>query len=504
MVERGLWGGALEGRAMDNEATESTISISSMEMLSIGGFGLMFAWLFVCLFRLFCEYPPDVASATRDLTQLFAFAAMPLGFLVLHFRAKESSFNLFSKPMVICSAAFAVVQPVVALVMYQGVDVPIAIVCVANFLAGCAAASINLAWLDVGSRLNLNRHNRFTGLSLFAGGLLFVLVAFGPAVMQPVFGLVFVLASVGLLVYSTRHAPGNDTRAPLESIANPWQFAKEIEPSFFMFGVVFALTFVFLFNNGSEAVLLGLISSLVGSLVVVVLSIADRELSIIVFQRILVVITVASCIVLPFVETAGQIVCSCVVVAAWAMFKAVNQAFIIKKSVIAHDAPLFRQAPLRLFFPSCGFACGWVLAAVFTFAFGVHSDVFIYLRLGVAIVLVLTIMVFFPDASHHPVDGQMPAEQKVTTTVITVDKSESELFEARCAAVAKLYQLSPRESEILVFLAKGRNAAYIQEELVISPHTVKSHIYNIYRKLDIHSQQKLMDFVEEFPLDDRS
>jgi len=67
--------------------------------------------------------------------------------------------------------------------------------------------------------------------------------------------------------------------------------------------------------------------------------------------------------------------------------------------------------------------------------------------------------------------------------------------------VAKLYQLSPRETEIIALLAKGRNAAYIQEALVISPHTVKSHIYNIYRKLDIHSQQKLMDFVEDFPLE---
>ena len=58
-----------------------------------------------------------------------------------------------------------------------------------------------------------------------------------------------------------------------------------------------------------------------------------------------------------------------------------------------------------------------------------------------------------------------------------------------------------READILAYLAKGRNAAWIQEELTISPHTVKSHIYNIYRKLDIHSQQKLMSFVEEFPLD---
>lgn len=30
---------------------------------------------------------------------------------------------------------------------------------------------------------------------------------------------------------------------------------------------------------------------------------------------------------------------------------------------------------------------------------------------------------------------------------------------------------------------------------------MKSHIYSIYRKLDIHSQQKLMDFVEDYPID---
>ena len=69
--------------------------------------------------------------------------------------------------------------------------------------------------------------------------------------------------------------------------------------------------------------------------------------------------------------------------------------------------------------------------------------------------------------------------------------------------MAELYQLSPRETDILKFLAKGRNAAYIQSKLTISPHTVKSHIYSIYRKLDIHSQQKLMDFVEEFPVEEQ-
>ena len=45
-------------------------------------------------------------------------------------------------------------------------------------------------------------------------------------------------------------------------------------------------------------------------------------------------------------------------------------------------------------------------------------------------------------------------------------------------------------------LAKGRNAAYIAENLGVSPATVKSHIYHIYQKLGVNSQQNLIDIVD--------
>ena len=47
-------------------------------------------------------------------------------------------------------------------------------------------------------------------------------------------------------------------------------------------------------------------------------------------------------------------------------------------------------------------------------------------------------------------------------------------------------------------LAHGRNAAYIQEKLVLSRNTVKTHVQNIYAKLGVHSQQELIDVVESF------
>ena len=63
-------------------------------------------------------------------------------------------------------------------------------------------------------------------------------------------------------------------------------------------------------------------------------------------------------------------------------------------------------------------------------------------------------------------------------------------------AVADGYNLSERQTEILKYLAQGRNAEHIRKELYISHNTAKSHIYSIYRKLRVHSQQELIDMVE--------
>lgn len=42
---------------------------------------------------------------------------------------------------------------------------------------------------------------------------------------------------------------------------------------------------------------------------------------------------------------------------------------------------------------------------------------------------------------------------------------------------------------------QGNTLARVQEELVISEGTAITHRRNIYRKLDVHSKQELIDFV---------
>ena len=65
----------------------------------------------------------------------------------------------------------------------------------------------------------------------------------------------------------------------------------------------------------------------------------------------------------------------------------------------------------------------------------------------------------------------------------------------RCERMAEQRGLTQRESDVLVLLARGNNAAHIEQKLCISHNTVKYHARNVYRKLDVHSQQELIDLM---------
>jgi len=51
-------------------------------------------------------------------------------------------------------------------------------------------------------------------------------------------------------------------------------------------------------------------------------------------------------------------------------------------------------------------------------------------------------------------------------------------------------ELTPREQEVLALLAKGQTNQEISDALFIEVGTVKNHVHNIFRKLDIHERQQ--------------
>ncbi|MDR0285780.1 MAG: helix-turn-helix transcriptional regulator [Propionibacteriaceae bacterium] len=61
--------------------------------------------------------------------------------------------------------------------------------------------------------------------------------------------------------------------------------------------------------------------------------------------------------------------------------------------------------------------------------------------------------------------------------------------------VAEQFRLSNREKEIVGLLGRGYTAAIVAEKLVISPHTVNTHVQHIYEKLGIHKRSELITYL---------
>jgi DNA-binding CsgD family transcriptional regulator len=72
---------------------------------------------------------------------------------------------------------------------------------------------------------------------------------------------------------------------------------------------------------------------------------------------------------------------------------------------------------------------------------------------------------------------------------------EKPRFVDLCNVIDETYNLTQRESEILPYLAQGREAKYIADELYISESTVRTHIKHILEKTGAPSKQGLIDFV---------
>ena len=74
-------------------------------------------------------------------------------------------------------------------------------------------------------------------------------------------------------------------------------------------------------------------------------------------------------------------------------------------------------------------------------------------------------------------------------------------FQRKCAIIGEYYGLTRREVDVFRLIAAGRNSTRIQEELSISAGTVNTHSHHIFQKLDVHSQQEVIDLFQHADLD---
>lgn len=84
------------------------------------------------------------------------------------------------------------------------------------------------------------------------------------------------------------------------------------------------------------------------------------------------------------------------------------------------------------------------------------------------------------DAVHVAAAGGSPMNAFIARRVLTVF--------SKLARPAPEYGLTDREREILHLAVEARTKRQIADMLILSPHTVDSHLRSIYHKLQVHSR----------------
>ena len=106
---------------------------------------------------------------------------------------------------------------------------------------------------------------------------------------------------------------------------------------------------------------------------------------------------------------------------------------------------------------------------------------------GVAMLLALLLAVMFERPAFAWAEIR-PGKQ--------ADMGSSPNYEQLMGLVGARYDLSPREIEVLALIGRGHTRQNVADTLGVSLQTAKTHVARIYHKLDVHSQQEMLDVLE--------
>jgi DNA-binding NarL/FixJ family response regulator len=100
----------------------------------------------------------------------------------------------------------------------------------------------------------------------------------------------------------------------------------------------------------------------------------------------------------------------------------------------------------------------------------------------------------YVDAISELANGGAVLSSNIALKVMSFIKKEQQTNEQKARKAKEDFSLSSRELEILTAIVEDLTDHEIGEKLFISPHTVRTHIKNIYKKLHVHSRASAVRF----------
>ena len=140
---------------------------------------------------------------------------------------------------------------------------------------------------------------------------------------------------------------------------------------------------------------------------------------------------------------------------------------------------------------SAGLAVGSILAISLLHA-QLASGQFLIVNLTLVVLCIIVTVIVFPENKLN--DLILPVEEESAEEA--AERTRRARWKHACQEVAANSELTTRETEVLIMLAKGMSAQQIADALVISVHTVRAHIRNIHSKLGVSNRNQIVQLVE--------
>lgn len=477
--------GSQAAREEDKRPARDTFNVRWKDLSGILAPACFFAWVYVtCFAQVFQGGPFDAARGqwhvVQQLMTLVGYLAVLALRIVRSFDAKAVSPARLMSWAIAGTAATAAIA-VAFLLPYEGLGLVFVAAC--SLIAGLGAGAVQVQWMH-----QYATHGATRAIWEWPLVLIAVAVISAVALLLPGFlGLVMVSLlplAAGLLVERFGFV-GDPVDGEEERLQGdlPRGLPIGMVAGITAMGFVYGMAQHFALEYEHESLLIPFdcfaASALVGCALLVYARLTRHNFGL-------------SALTLAIIPLAGF--AQCLVAVYRTEFLPVT-FFFVQLAYLLLDAVLWMQLPCvyqRLGtikrFLIARFMYEGSLGVGFVFQFALATTGFIYFDI-VAPVCVLMLLV----ALTLSFSGDNAA------TVWSLMSQQTQFtgkFRRACHRIESTYGLTKRESEILELVMRGRSGPYIQDKLVISKNTYQTHMRNVYTKLDIHSQQDLLDLLE--------
>lgn len=324
---------------------------------------------------------------------------------------------------------------------------------------------------------------------------------FGPAVLLAS-NVAFLLAAAVLLALAQRDVPLlYEQRAPMR--AKPRTIAwRRVVDSFLVAGVcVFAISLVYGVLSATAAgtdvprdvsVPMAQVGGfLVGALFLAYFGMRKKKPTILLFNVVFGIVG-AAILLLPFLQSAHLPYLYAFASAAWKLMLLVL-LYLVAVAPAGGRREVLVCAALACALPRLGLFAGTVLAS--TLDVGIESDFARLTAMAVFFLYLLSMVMWFINSHERKrAEGRARAMDDLLKRY---SESQDDVRALRIEAIAEQAELTKREREVLAMMARGRDLAYICEELCLSRNTVKGYQKSLYAKLGVHSKQEVIDLADQ-------